>query len=102
MASALNVITGNSLADGLVIFQTAAGWALALADAELLETPEALAAAMQRANADAAANRVVEPYAIEVVHRGGRLVPQRLRERIRADGPTTGHSRDHLTAERAA
>ena len=60
----------------------------------MLETPEALAAAIARANADAAANRVVEPYAIEVTREGARLVPVRLREQIRADGPTIGHSKD--------
>ena len=95
MATPANIITGNSLGEGLVVFQLAGGgWSLAIEYAEVLETPEALAAALARANADAAANRVVEPYAVEVTRVGARLVPVRLREQIRADGPTTGHSKD--------
>jgi hypothetical protein len=89
----MNVVTGNSLGEGLVVYQTASGWVLEIAEAEILETKETLAAALQRANQDAAANRVVEPYAIEVTRTDARLVPVRLRERIRAEGPTTGHSK---------
>ncbi len=59
---------------------------------------EALAAALARANADAAANRVVEPYPIEVTRVGVKIVPVKLREKIRADGPTTGHSKDNIPA----
>ena len=95
---AIEIITGNSLAEGLVVFQTRSGWSLSIEEAELLESKEAIEAATARANADAAANRVVEPYAIEVKREAGRLVPVRLREKIRAAGPTTGHSRDGKTA----
>jgi sulfite reductase (NADPH) hemoprotein beta-component len=41
-----------------------------------------------RAEAAAAANLVVEPYAIELEMRAGHLAPKALRERIRASGPT--------------
>jgi hypothetical protein len=103
MTAALNIITGNSLGEGLVVFQVAAGgWSLDINHAEVIETPEALAAATLRANTDAAANRVVEPYAIEVTRQGARLVPVRLREQIRADGPTVGHSRDKDALSEAA
>ena len=90
---AIEIITGNSLAEGLVVFQTRAGWSLSIEEAELLETKEAVEAATARANADAAANRVVEPYAIEVTREPVGLVPVRLREKIRAAGPTTGNSK---------
>jgi Protein of unknown function (DUF2849) len=89
----MEVITANSLADGRVVFQTTSGWTHELGRAQILDTPELVAAALLRANADAAANRVVEPYAIEVKHGPGGLTATRLRERIRADGPTTGNSR---------
>jgi hypothetical protein len=103
MTAPLNIITGNSLGDGLVVFQTASGWSLDIAHAEVLETPDALETAMQRANADAAANRIVEPYAIEVTREGSRFVPVRLREQIRAaGGPTTGHSKADRTESEAA
>ena len=91
----MNILTGNSLGEGLVVFQLpGGGWTLDINNAEVLETPEALAHATSRANTDAAANRVVEPYAIEVTRQGARLVPVRLREQIRAEGPTVGHSKD--------
>ena len=96
--AALNIITGNSLGEGLVVFQYSGGWTLNIAQAEIHETKEALDTAVARANADAAANRVVEPYPIEVAREGGRIVPTKLRERIRAEGPTTGHSKDTIPA----
>jgi hypothetical protein len=95
---ALNIITANSLGDGLVVFQSASGWTLDVDKAEVLATEEALAAALERARRDAAENRVVEPYAIEVTREGTHIVPVRLRERIRASGPTTGHSKDNDAA----
>ena len=90
---ALNIITGNSLGEGLVVFQSAGGWSLDVAEADVFETKETLEAAVARANADAASNHVVEPYAIEVTREGGKIVPVKLRERIRAEGPTTGNSK---------
>ncbi len=89
----MNVVTANSLKDGLVVFQTTSGWTLDIDEAEVLETKEAVDAALQRGAKDAAENRVVEPYAIEIKREGARLVPTRLREKIRAEGPTTGNSK---------
>ena len=89
----MNVITANSLKDGLVVFQTASGWTLDVNAAEILETKEALEAGLARAGKDAAENRVVEPYAIDIASDGAHLVPTKLREKIRAAGPTTGNSK---------
>lgn len=88
-------ITANSLAAGRVVFQTAFGWTHHLDEAEILDGKEAVEAALQRANRDAAGNRVVDVYAITVKREGGSLVPLRLREKIRAGGPTTGNSKDY-------
>jgi hypothetical protein len=88
----MEVITANSLGDGRVVFLTATGWSQDVDEALLLDSKEATARAMLRANADAAANWVVEPYAIEVSRTVTGVVPARLRERIRAGGPTTGNS----------
>jgi hypothetical protein len=89
----MEVITGNNLSNGRVIFQTAFGWTFHLDEAEVLHDKEAVELALARAMADAAANRVVEPYAIDVTRSGDDIIPVRLRERIRADGPTTGNSK---------
>ncbi len=91
----MEIITANSLGDGRVVFQTAAGWDHDINRAEILEGKEAVAAALARAVADAALNRVIDPYAIAVTRAAGRIVPAKLREAIRADGPTTGNSTSH-------
>ena len=91
----LHIITANRLTDGLVVFRTGdARWSLTIAAAELLADEAAVEAALEKAFADARANRIVEPYAVEVVVSapGQDPVATRFRERIRADGPTTGHS----------
>ena len=98
----MEVITANSLADGRVVFQTTSGWTLELGRAQVLDSKELVAAALLRANAEAAANRVVDPYAIEVKHGPAGLTPTRLRERIRAEGPTTGNSRPKGAARNQA
>jgi hypothetical protein len=89
----MQVITGNNLATGRVVFQTPFGWSFHIDEAEVLGGKDAAETALIRANADAAENRCVEPYAIEVTREGDDLVPVRLRERIRVEGPTTGNSR---------
>ena len=95
----MQVITANSLGDGRVVFQTILGWSHDIDQSELLDTPRATEIALARANADAAENRVVEPYAIDVTRNAGHTVALRLRERIRAEGPTTGNSKAwHATA----
>ncbi len=88
----MEIVTANSLGDGRVVFQTAAGWSHAIGEADVLETKEGIAAALDRANRDALGNRVVEPYAIAVKRAEAMIVPLRLRERIRAVGPTVGNS----------
>lgn len=100
----MQVITANTLGDGRVVFQTVAGWNHDVAAAEILITKEAIAAALLRANGDAAANHVVEPYAIDVARGPRGLAPTKLREKIRAEGPTTGSSRPAkgVSADQAA
>jgi hypothetical protein len=97
----MQIITANSLADGRVVFQTAFGWSFHIDEAELLAEQDAADAALERANADAARNRVVEPYLIDVRREGEDIVPVRLRERIRAEGPTTGNSKTNPSLSNA-
>ena len=89
----MEVITANSLADGRVVFQSLTGWVHDINAAEVLLTKEGAAVALARASADAAHNVVVEPYAITVRQERSGLVAVRLREAIRASGPTTGNSK---------
>ena len=96
----MQVVTANSLGDGRVVFQTVLGWSHDIDQSELLDTQPVAELALQRANADAAENRVVEPYLIEVTRAAGHTVPLRLRERIRAEGPTTGNSKSERSPAR--
>ena len=99
----MDVITANALTSGAVVFRASGGrWTHQVNDAEVLGTPEASEAALAAANADAAANIVVEPAAIPVTLEDGAVVPVRLRERIRAKGPTTGNSLQADTHEKVA
>ena len=97
-AGPLKVITANRLSEGLVVFlDEAGGWSLAIAEARLLEDGADLDAALAYAKAQHDARVIVEPYAIDVELKDGVPDPVRLRERIRAEGPTV----DYGDAERA-
>ena len=81
-------VTANRLADGVVVWRTAAGeWSTDLADAAVVTTaPEALALleGAQKRDTDA-----VGPYIAPVERdEAGGIRPGNLRERIRVAGPT--------------
>ncbi|WP_417685681.1 DUF2849 domain-containing protein [Roseibium sp.] len=86
----MKVITANRLLDGEVVWQGADGaWVELLPQAQVLEGKEDVAAALALAEKSVANREVVEAYAIDVKDEDGRIVPVRLREVIRAAGPTT-------------
>jgi Protein of unknown function (DUF2849) len=84
-----HAVTANRLRDGRVVFRTASGgWSLDVADSAV-EPDEATANAVLAAVvADANAQDVVEAYIVEVNTKSGALRPAKLREAIRALGPT--------------
>lgn len=82
------IVSANRLADGLVVFRTAAGaWTEVLAEAKVF-TPAEAELDVARATA-AEATIVVGAYAVDVGDGG--VTPVRLRERIRALGPTVAY-----------
>jgi hypothetical protein len=83
------VLTANRLIDGDVVYFTVAGdWDTRIEAARVVHGKED-AAALEAVGAKAAAEQiVVGPYLIDVGEDGGRLVPRRYRERIRAYGPS--------------
>jgi hypothetical protein len=84
-------VTANDAANGLVVFRTPAGrWVGDLGDASVAETEPAAELLLAAALQDAVENRVVEPYLIDVAHDGGTVRALKLREAIRAEGPTVG------------
>ena len=83
------IITANRLIDGEVVFRAPGGaWVRAVDDAELLSDKAAVDVAEAAAQADFEAAVVVDLATIDVAVEDGRVVPTRLRERIRAFGPT--------------
>ena len=91
----MKVLTANRLTDGAVVYRaTDGGWTHAFEAAELLP-PEAADAAL--AEAQGQPRLLVGPYLVEV-DAGEVERRERLRETIRAQGPTVGHSLDWKAA----
>jgi hypothetical protein len=91
-------ITANRLSDGLVVFLTQTrDWSLSVDDAHLFADGPDLDGALEFGKAQHAARVIVDPYAIDMEIVGDGQRPTRLRERIRAAGPTIPYG----AAERA-
>jgi hypothetical protein len=84
----MKVLTANGLKDGEALFYSAKGWDREFQRAEVAENAEAESrlatiGAMAYAN-----NEVVDVNLIDVTRKDNKLHALRLRERIRAEGPT--------------
>jgi Protein of unknown function (DUF2849) len=85
----MKIITANRLDDGVVVFLSAEGWVTNIADSAVLSAPDAIEAGFVAAARSAQEQVIVDVNAIEVdLDDERRPVPVRLRERIRAFGPT--------------
>lgn len=85
----MKVLTANRLSDGEAVwYASARGWIETLEGADIAadETVEALLESIGRVAYES--NQVVDVELIDVQIIDGAIVPLRLRERIRAGGPT--------------
>jgi hypothetical protein len=82
------MLTANRLRDGDVLYRKAQGWVLTLADGDVYPDAAAADAALTAATAELPRNEVVAPYLFDVRTEGGKAVPVKEREIIRAAGPT--------------
>ena len=83
------VLTANRLTDGIAVWLNASGeWTTLLQEAIVARHAEAVAALEQIGKQSYADNQVVDVNVIEVKETDGVIWPLRLRERIRAAGPT--------------
>ncbi len=80
------ILCAQRLVDGRPVYLGPAGWSEHLAAAEIAPSEEACRARLARMTGGR--EEVVDPVAIEVVVAQGLPVPRRLRERIRALGPS--------------
>ena len=88
----MKVLTANRLTDGEAVWYSAKGWVRAFEQSEVAanadaESRLATIGAMAYAN-----NEVVDVNLIDVALKDGKLHALRLRERIRADGPTIDYA----------
>jgi hypothetical protein len=83
------VITGNRLHDGAVVWREPDGtWSHDIANAAIYRTEGELGEGLDAARLEEADGRIIGVYEVELETRKSRVAPARLRERIRADGPT--------------
>ena len=86
----MKIVTANRLIDGEVVWLGAGNaWVGQVSEALVLEGKDDVAAALAAGAASADRRQVVDVYEIDVIEEEGQLVPVRLREKIRAKGPTT-------------
>lgn len=84
----VKVLTANRLIDGEAVWFGPGQWLETLQGSAIAETEEAVKTLETIAERDVAANIVVDVALIDVIRKGRDLYPIRLRERIRAAGPT--------------
>lgn len=83
------VITASRLRDGAVVFVgPEQRWVERLSEANVFPDNESAAGALHTAQIDEAGNVVLDVYTVDVTERSGVVRPVRLREAIRAQGPT--------------
>ena len=83
------IITANALTSGDVVYLADCGcWVDQLAQAQAIHTPQDLDTAMATAQIDQDNNIILDPYAIVIKSSDGDPRPVRMKERIRAMGPT--------------
>jgi hypothetical protein len=82
------IITANRLRDGDVVYWRAGGWVEAFDKADVFSTEDAAEAALAAARKFVAENFVVNPYLFDVRADADGVHPVKVREIVRAAGPT--------------
>lgn len=82
------MLTANRLRDGDVLYRKGGGWVLFLDQGEVYRDQASADAALAAANSELVRNEFVAPYLFEVREVGGKIMPVKEREIIRAAGPT--------------
>lgn len=94
------VLTANRLGDGIAVWLNAAGqWVEDLQSALIARHAEAAASLEEIGKRDFSANLVVDVAIVDVSEEDGKIWPLRLRERIRAAGPTIPYAQGFHAAD---
>ena len=95
-------LTANRLTDGIAVWLNANGqWVTSLQEALVARHTEAVDALEAIGKKSYADNQVVDVAVVEVQESNGVLWPLRLRERIRAQGPTMEYAPGYKPADPA-
>lgn len=93
------VLTANRLVDGVAVWLNASGaWTTSLQEALVARHAEAVAALEEIGKTSYADNKVVDVNVVDVQETNGKIWPLRLRERIRAAGPTMEYAVGYAAA----
>lgn len=84
----MKVVTANRLSDGIAVWYADGGWAETVGHADIADDKAAEDRLEAIGAAAAANNEVVDVNLIDVTVINGLVEPVRLREKIRAAGPT--------------
>ena len=96
------LLTANRLTDGIAVWLDASGaWNEALQSALVARHTEAVTALEEIGKRDFSANLVVDVNVVDVEEVNGLIRPLRLRERIRAAGPTMDYAPGYKPADPA-
>jgi hypothetical protein len=96
------VLTANRLTDGIAVWLDATGhWVENLQEALVARHAEAISALEAIGKRGFAENLVVDVNLIDVEETNGTLWPTRLRERIRAKGPTMDYAIGYRAADKS-
>lgn len=83
------VLTGNLLSDGMVVFLGADGsWRNDIKTAQLAKSPEDAATLEAEGTEASSANLIVDPYLVEIEETDDGPLPVEFRERRRIAGPS--------------
>lgn len=94
------VLTANRLTDGIAVWLNAGGqWTENLQEALVARHAEAASALDEIGKRDFSANLVVDVNVVDVEEIEGVIRPLRLRERIRAAGPTMEYANGYKPAD---
>ena len=88
----MKVLTANTLTDGIAVWYSGSDWSLSVLDAEVAADADAESRLTTIGALAYANNEVVDVNLIDVIMKDGKPHPTRLRERIRADGPTIDYA----------
>lgn len=96
------VLTANRLTDGIAVWLDVNGhWVENLQDALVARHAECVTSLEEIGKRDFADNKVVDVAVVDVQETDGTLWPIRLRERIRAQGPTMDYATGYGHADPA-